>query len=123
MNRIWRWVPGKSTHRQEKSGTCFAHRFRTQLWRMSSLVRVAIHASQFPENVRRDLLESLRTRRINPKFHYDSVRQTHQWLALHQAYSPARNDADCRAVYDRAGKAAAAGIKARAVHVIGLGCG
>ena len=53
-------------------------------------------ASQFPENVRRDLLESLRTRRVNHKFHYDSVKQTQKWLALHQAYSPTRNDADCR---------------------------
>ena len=63
---------------------------------MSSLVRVAIHASQFPENVRRDLLESLRTRRVNHKFHYDSVKQTQQWLALHQAFSPSRTDAGLR---------------------------
>ena len=62
---------------------------------------VTIHASQFPENVRRDLLESLRTRRVNHKFHYDSVKQTQKWLALHQAYSPTRNDADCRAIYDK----------------------
>ena len=68
---------------------------------MSSLVQVAIHASQFPENVRRDLLESLRTRRVNHKFHYDSVKQTQQWLALHQAFSPSRTDADCAATYDR----------------------
>jgi L-histidine N-alpha-methyltransferase len=90
---------------------------------MSSVASVRIHASQFPENIRRDLLASLRSRRINPKFHYDSVRQTQKWLALHQAYSPARNDADCRAVYDRAFKTAAARVKAQAVHVIGLGCG
>ena len=45
--------------------------------------------------------ESLRTRRVNHKFHYDSVKQTQKWLALHQAYSPTRNDADCRAIYDK----------------------
>jgi L-histidine Nalpha-methyltransferase len=90
---------------------------------MSSVASVRIHASQFPDKVRRDLLESLRTRRVNHKFHYDSVKQTQQWLALHRAYSPARNDADCRAVYDRAFKAAAARIEAKAAHVIGLGCG
>jgi L-histidine N-alpha-methyltransferase len=90
---------------------------------MSSVASVRIHASQFPENVRRDLLASLRTRRVNHKFHYDSVKQTQKWLALHQTYSPARNDADCRAIYDRAFKAAAAKIKSKAVHVIGLGCG
>ena len=90
---------------------------------MTTSVQVAIHPSQFPENVRRDLLASLRTRRVNHKFHYDSVKQTQKWLALHEAYSPARNDADCLATYDRAFAAAAAQIKARQVHVIGLGCG
>ena len=90
---------------------------------MSSLVQVAIHASQFPENVRRDLLESLRTRRVNHKFHYDSVKQTQKWLALHQAYSPSRTDADCAATYDRSFAAVAARIEARRVHLIGLGCG
>jgi len=90
---------------------------------MSPAVSVEIHASQFPEAVRRDLLASLRARRVNHKFHYDSVRQTQQWLALHQAYSPARNDADCRAAYDRASLAVVAQIRSAAVHVIGLGCG
>src|SRR5271170_687326 len=51
--------------------------------------------------VRRDLLESLRTRRVNHKFHYDSVKQTQKWLALHQVYSPSRNDADCQAIYEQ----------------------
>jgi hypothetical protein len=52
---------------------------------MSELVHVAIHPSQFPEQVRRDLIESLRARSVNHKFHYDSIRQTQKWLALHQA--------------------------------------
>ncbi|MGA3142547.1 MAG: L-histidine N(alpha)-methyltransferase [Verrucomicrobiota bacterium] len=90
---------------------------------MTSVAKVLIHASQFPEKVRRDLLESLRARRVNHKFHYDSVRQTLKWLALHQEYSPTRNDADCRAVYTQAFKAAAEKIKTPRVHVVGLGCG
>jgi uncharacterized SAM-dependent methyltransferase len=90
---------------------------------MSSVAKVLIHASQFPEKVRRDLLDSLRARRVNHKFHYDSVKQTQKWLALHQAYSPTRNDADCAAIYDRGFAAAAARVKSKAVHVIGLGCG
>ena len=90
---------------------------------MSALVHVAIHASQFPENVRRDLLESLRTRRVNHKFHYDSVKQTQQWLALHQAFSPSRTDADCAATYDRSFAAVAALMNSRRMHLIGLGCG
>jgi uncharacterized SAM-dependent methyltransferase len=90
---------------------------------MSSVANVLIHASQFPEKVRRDLLASLRARRVNHKFHYDSVKQTQKWLVLHQAYSPTRNDADCAAIYDRGFAAAAARVKSKAVHVIGLGCG
>ena len=90
---------------------------------MSRIANVTIHASQFPDNVRRDLLESLRQRRLNHKFHYDSVKQTQKWLALHQACSPTRNDADCRAVYEKSFVAAAAQIKSQRVHVIGLGCG
>src|SRR6185312_10252561 len=88
-----------------------------------SLVNVSIHSSQFPEKVRRDLLDSLRTRAVNHKFHYDSVKQTQKWLALHQVHSPSRNDIDCAATYDRAFAAAAARIDAKEVHLIGLGCG
>jgi len=90
---------------------------------MPSVANVRIHPSQFPENVRRDLLASLRTRRVNHKFHYDSVKQTQKWLALHQAYSPTRTDLDCQAVYESGFKAAAEKIKSKTVHVIGLGCG
>jgi L-histidine Nalpha-methyltransferase len=90
---------------------------------MTSVAKILIHASQFPEKVRRDLLASLRTRHVNHKFHYDSVKQTQKWLALHQACSPARNDADCAAIYDRGFATAAARVKSKAVHVIGLGCG
>lgn len=90
---------------------------------MKSAANVLIHESQFPENVRRDLLESLRAREINHKFHYDSVKQTQKWLALHQMYSPARNDEDCRAIYEHSFGAAAAKTKTISVHVIGLGCG
>jgi len=65
----------------------------------------------------------LRTRRVNHKFHYDSVKQTQQWLALHQACSPSRTDPDCAAMYDHSFAAAAARMGSPRVHVIGLGCG
>ena len=90
---------------------------------MSSLVNVAIHSSQFPEKVRQDLLESLRTRTVNHKFHYDSVKQTQKWLALHQAHSPSRNDVDCAAIYDNGFAAAVARIDSKQIHVVGLGAG
>lgn len=84
---------------------------------------VRIHPSQFPDSVRRDLLASLHTRRVNHKFHYDSLKQTQKWLALHEAHSPARYDADCLATYERAFAAAVARNAEASVHVIGLGCG
>ncbi|HXB59024.1 MAG TPA: L-histidine N(alpha)-methyltransferase [Candidatus Acidoferrales bacterium] len=90
---------------------------------MNALAQVTIHASQFPENVRRDLLRSLRSRKIAHKFHYDSVKQTQKWLALHQQFSPSRHDADCRAIYGKSFEAVAQKIKSKAVHLIGLGCG
>jgi L-histidine N-alpha-methyltransferase len=90
---------------------------------MSSVANVTIHESQFPENVRRDLLESLRAGKVNHKFHYDSVKQTQKWLALHQAYSPSRTDPDCAAIYDRSFEAVSERSEAKRVHLIGLGCG
>jgi uncharacterized SAM-dependent methyltransferase len=94
---------------------------------MSPVANVAIHPSQFPEHVRADLLESLRLRRVNHKFHYDSVKQAQKWLALHQAYSPSRTDVDCAATYDRAFAAAVTHIQPASapapVHILGLGCG
>ena len=90
---------------------------------MSALANVAVHSSQFPETIRRDLLNSLRARKIAHKFHYDSVKQTQKWLALHQQYSPSRHDDDCRAIYEQSFKAAVVQIKSSQAHLIGLGCG
>lgn len=90
---------------------------------MSSLVSVNFHASQFPHNVRQDLLDSLKSRKVHHKFHYDSIKQTTKWLALHQAYSPSRTDPDCATTYDRAFEGTVARITAPDVRVIGLGCG
>src|SRR6185369_7320409 len=90
---------------------------------MSSVIQVFVHTSQFPERVRRDLLASLRTRKVNHKFHYDSYKQTQKWLALHQAYSPARTNPGCAAIYRESFSAAARRLPAGRVHVVGLGCG
>src|ERR1700693_2437140 len=90
---------------------------------MSGLARVTIHSSQFPDRVRRDFLQSLASRRVNHKFHYDSLKQTQKWLALHQAYSPSRTDPDCAAIYDRGFAAVASRISSESMHLIGLGCG
>ena len=90
---------------------------------MPAAANVTIHPSQFPDAVRRDLFASLRTRCVNHKFHYDSVRQTQKWLALHQAFSPSRNDTDCAATYDAAFATTCERITENPLHLIGLGCG
>lgn len=90
---------------------------------MSALATVRIHPSQFPERVRQDLIDSLRQRRIQHKFHYDSVKQTQLWLALHEAHSPARTDPHCTEIYDAAFAAAAERWAAPVISLIGLGCG
>ena len=88
-----------------------------------ALANVTIHSSQFPENVRRDLLHSLHTRQITHKFLYDSYKQAQKWLALHEACSPSRTDPACQAMYDRAFADAAGRVLAPAVQILGLGCG
>jgi uncharacterized SAM-dependent methyltransferase len=84
---------------------------------------VFIDRSQFPEAVRRDLFDSLHARAINHKFHYESHKQAAKWLALHEAYSPARRDPSCLRIYDEAFMAVVASLKTPHVHLIGLGCG
>jgi len=84
---------------------------------------VFIDRSQFPDRVQRDLVESLRARALNHKFHYESYKQAAKWLALHEAYSPARTDESCAQIYDRAFAAAAEQVRSDRVHLIGLGCG
>ena len=90
---------------------------------MSAVVQVSIHSSQFPESVQRDLSHSLRTRQINHKFHYASVKQAQKWLEVHEAYSPARTDPNCTATYDSSFNGTVGRIPAERINLISLGCG
>lgn len=90
---------------------------------MPRLATIAVHPTQFPGRVREQLLESFRTRQINHKFHYDSIKQTQRWLALHEAYSPSRTDPEGAAIYDRAFEATARQMSDQRIHLVGLGCG
>ncbi|MCL5097288.1 MAG: L-histidine N(alpha)-methyltransferase [Candidatus Omnitrophica bacterium] len=90
---------------------------------MPVVIPIRIHASQFPGQVHRDLLQSLRRRCLDHKFHYDGVEQAREWLALHQACSPARTDLDCRAIYQESYAVLANLTRSRRVHLISLGCG
>ncbi|MEN9675029.1 MAG: hypothetical protein RIS76_925 [Verrucomicrobiota bacterium] len=87
-------------------------------------VSVGIHPSQFPGAIAASLRESLRTREMNHKFHYDTPRQALRWLRLHEAFSPARTDPNCHQIYHQAFAAAAARLReATEIQVISLGCG
>ena len=88
-----------------------------------ALVPIGVHPSQFPDRLQLELLESLRVRRINPKFHYESRKQAQSWLRLHQAHSPARRDHDCRDTYLRAFRDFARRLETGPIQVVGLGCG
>ncbi|MCL4179268.1 MAG: L-histidine N(alpha)-methyltransferase [Verrucomicrobia bacterium] len=88
----------------------------------ASFIQVGVHSSQWPERVRAELHTSLRTRRIHPKFHYESRQQAHHWLRLHEAHSPARRDDHCQATYDLAFDAVTHAIT-EPFQLIGLGCG
>jgi len=85
--------------------------------------QVLVHPSQFPDAIQAALVQSLRTRKLNHKFLYDSLRQTRKWLELHEACSPARNDPDCLAIYDRAFETVSGLVRDPAIHLVGLGCG
>src|SRR5438105_3842225 len=98
---------------------CLPRAVRHQYF-MPDFAAVRIHESQFPQRVRNALAQSLRTGEINHKFHYDSVKQTQKWLALHQRYAPSRNDPDCIDNYARAFTAASKLIRDESVTLIGL---
>jgi uncharacterized SAM-dependent methyltransferase len=91
----------------------------------STFASVTVHSSQYPETVRRQFIDGLRQRRIPSKFLYDSPKLTQKWLALHQRYSPSRNDAQCRQLYTESFVTAVrdADTGRDRVQLIGLGCG
>ena len=88
-----------------------------------SPVAVLIHPSQFPLAIEEAFCASLASRRMNHKFHYDTPKQALRWLRVHEAFSPARQDASCQAAYDLAARAAARLAGRGDVEVISLGCG
>lgn len=91
---------------------------------LNSPVSVLIHPNQFPGAIAASLHESLRTRQMNHKFHYDTPKQTLRWLRLHEALSPARTDPDCFRIYESAFAGCVTELSdARDVEIVSLGCG
>jgi L-histidine N-alpha-methyltransferase len=86
-------------------------------------VTVTIHPSRFPECTLAAYVRSFRTRQMDHRFHYESEKQAQQWLALHEAYSPARTDDDCLRTYERAFSEFGGLIKTQEFALISFGCG
>ena len=82
-----------------------------------------IHPSQFPAAVEEAFCASLESRRMNHKFHYDTPKQALRWLRVHEAFSPARQDASCLAAYEQGAAAAARALGSGDIDVVSLGCG
>jgi L-histidine N-alpha-methyltransferase len=98
-------------------------KIRTRKSLRPSVVNVAVHPSQFPERIQNELIQGLRRRRIPPKIHYQSYKQSQKWLVLHNAWSPSRTTSDCAAIYQRSFTGAGELVARSRVRVIGLGCG
>jgi L-histidine Nalpha-methyltransferase len=87
------------------------------------VIHLAIHPSQFPDQVQAELRACLRAREIRHKFHYESYKQAQKWLQLHETHSPARTDPECLGLYDSAFDWLATQSIPTPTHVVGLGCG
>lgn len=96
--------------------------------------QIYIHPSQFPDQVFQDYIDSFTSKKINHKFHYDSVKQSQKWLKIHETFSPARNDDSCVNAYEQCCRQTAdliSGLNTDNPHgnpvirnnVIALGCG
>lgn len=87
-------------------------------------VPVRIHPSQFPDAVAEALRASVRERRMDHRFHYESPLQARRWLRVHTAYSPACTDPKGTALYADAASAAAERLAGHGpIDVISLGSG
>jgi L-histidine Nalpha-methyltransferase len=88
-----------------------------------ALVHLGVHPSLFPDRVQAGLISSLRLRRIDPKFHYESRKQARAWLRLHECHSPARRDRQYRETYLRAFADVAQRLHPGDLQIVALGCG
>jgi L-histidine Nalpha-methyltransferase len=84
---------------------------------------VTVHESAFPASTRRRILDALKSGEIDPALLYQGLGQTLRWTALHAAYSPARTDSECAALYDEPFRRAAADCNGNVAHVVSLACG
>src|SRR5688572_28208714 len=93
------------------------------VWPMESSVMVTVDPSCFPGKARAAYLDSFRSRRMDHQFLYNTEKQAQLWLAIHEAYSPARTDADCRLTYAQAFRGVADFLGGGAINIMSVGCG
>lgn len=86
-------------------------------------LQVSIHDSVRPAVRTAALIEALQRRVVPAAFHYETPRQARRWLALHEAFSPARKENAAAALYQKAGEALMPRLQGREVLLVGLGCG
>ena len=90
---------------------------------MEPFVNVLVDASRYPGRARAAYVESFRSRQMDHQFHYDTEKQAQHWLAIHEAYSPARRDPDCLQTYLSAFDEISARLPAEGIALVSLGCG
>jgi uncharacterized SAM-dependent methyltransferase len=90
---------------------------------MSPFIRVNIHSSAQPKHFMAALRRSFDSRRIDPQFHYLSIRQSQAWLALHRQYSPFAASPTGMEVYHSAFDWLAKNLPGGAVKLLSLACG
>src|SRR5678816_29037 len=90
---------------------------------MDWTANVAVHESASPEFLREQVISALQQGRVHPHLLYSGLRQTGLWVALHQAFSPAKQDSKCIETYDMAFVRAAENIHGNVAHLVSLACG
>lgn len=87
------------------------------------VVPLLVHESQFPDQVEKALVSSLRKREVDHRFHYSTHKQAQAWLEIFKTYSPFEKDPSCRQIYEQSYSLLSRQLSGKRVHLVGLGCG
>ncbi|MBR89677.1 MAG: hypothetical protein CMO66_00165 [Verrucomicrobiales bacterium] len=82
-----------------------------------------VHPSARPETRRQAMLMDLKEGQLPSALLYESPAQARRWLAVHEAFSPARINPACNELYHWIARQVAAECPSALTQVIGLGCG
>jgi hypothetical protein len=90
---------------------------------MDWTANVAVHESASPEFLREQIFSALLEGRVHPHLLYSGLRQTGLWIALYQAFSPAKQDPKCMEMYEAAFTRTSKNIRGNVAHLVSLACG